>query len=66
MLKLFAIIICYLGNYLLTEHLTNIWQNYYLFISSLFNDTVSSLDYIASNARMINELERIWKKTAVA
>jgi hypothetical protein len=31
-----------------------------------FNDTVSSSDYVASNGRMINELERIWKEAVVA
>jgi hypothetical protein len=42
---------------------------YYLsvIICSLFNDPVSSLDYIASNVRMAvsNGLERTWKKEAV-
>jgi hypothetical protein len=39
----------------------------YLFICGLFNDTVSSSDYIASNDRVItnNEQERIWKEAVV-
>jgi hypothetical protein len=38
------------------------------FIYSLFNDTFSKSDYIASNERMIvnNELERKWKEAVVA
>jgi hypothetical protein len=31
----------------------------------LFNDTVSSSYYTASDDRMINELKRIWKKAVV-
>jgi hypothetical protein len=30
-------------------------QSYWLFICALFNDAVNSLDYIASDDRMINE-----------
>jgi hypothetical protein len=42
--------------------------NIYLFIYGLFNDAISSSDYIASNNRMVlnNELEWIWKEAAVA
>jgi hypothetical protein len=37
-----------------------------VFIHGLFNDAVSSSDYIASNDGMnMNELERIWKDTVV-
>jgi hypothetical protein len=36
----------------------------YLFCG-LFNDSVSISDYIASNGRIIDELERIWKEAAV-
>jgi hypothetical protein len=38
----------------------------HLFNYSLFNDAASSLDYVASNTRMINELGRIWKEATVA
>jgi hypothetical protein len=39
----------------------------YLLIRGLFNDSVSSSDNwpLASNNRMINELERIWQKEVV-
>jgi hypothetical protein len=36
-----------------------------MFICGLFNDAFSSSDYIASNGRMINELQRIWKEAIV-
>jgi hypothetical protein len=36
------------------------------FICGLFNDAVSSSDYIAPDDRMINELEMIWKEMVVA
>jgi hypothetical protein len=32
----------------------------------LFNDAVSSTDYIALNNRMNNELERTWKEAVMA
>jgi hypothetical protein len=38
----------------------------FLFVCGLFNDAVSSSDYVASNDRMINELEWIWKDAIVA
>jgi hypothetical protein len=38
----------------------------YLVISCLFNDTVSSSDYIASNDRVNNKLEIIWNEVVVA
>jgi hypothetical protein len=40
----------------------------YLFICSLFNNTFSISEYIASNERMIvnNELERMWREADVA
>jgi hypothetical protein len=31
------------------------WINYYLFVCFLFNDAVTSSDYIVSNSRMISE-----------
>jgi hypothetical protein len=37
----------------------------YLFIHVLFNDAVSSSDYTASNDRMINKLEMIWKEAVM-
>jgi hypothetical protein len=37
-----------------------------LFICDLFNNCVSSSDYIASNNRTINELEGMWKEAVVA
>jgi hypothetical protein len=37
------------------------WFSWTYFICSLFNDTVSSSDYIVSNDMMINELERMCK-----
>jgi hypothetical protein len=37
-----------------------------LFICGIFNDAVSSSDYIASIDRKINELEMIWKEAVVA
>jgi hypothetical protein len=33
----------------------------YLFVYGLLNDSVSSSDYMASDDRMVNELERIRK-----
>jgi hypothetical protein len=38
-----------------------------VFVCSLFNDAVSNSYYTASNSRMKvnNELERMWKETAV-
>jgi hypothetical protein len=41
-------------------------QKYLLFICGLFNGTFSSSDYTASNNKMINELERIWKEMVMA
>jgi hypothetical protein len=40
------------------------WSWFYLFICGLFNDIVSSSDYIMSNDRAImnNEWDRIWKE----
>jgi hypothetical protein len=38
----------------------------YLLIYCLCNDTVSSPSYVASNVRVINELERIWKEVVMA
>jgi hypothetical protein len=40
--------------------------SYLLHFYDLFNDAVSSLHYIKSNARMINELEIMWKEAVVA
>jgi hypothetical protein len=37
----------------------------YLFVCGLFNNAVSSSDYIASNNMMVNELERIWKEAVM-
>jgi hypothetical protein len=37
----------------------------FIFICDLFSDVVSSSDHVASNGRVINELERIWKKAVV-
>jgi hypothetical protein len=37
-----------------------------LFICSLFNDAISSSDYIASDDRMKHELQRIWNEAVVA
>jgi hypothetical protein len=39
-------------------------KNVLYFICCLFNDTVSSSDYIASNYRI--DLERIWKEAVVS
>jgi hypothetical protein len=36
------------------------------FICGLFNDAVSSLDCIALNDTVINELERMWKEAVMA
>jgi hypothetical protein len=36
-----------------------------LFIHGLFNDSVSTSGYTASNERMNNELERIWKEAVI-
>jgi hypothetical protein len=43
-----------------------VFQNGMLRICDLFNDAVSNPDFIVSNGRMINELERIWKEAVVA
>jgi hypothetical protein len=37
----------------------------YLFICGLFNGAVSISEYVASNDRVINELEKVWRKAAV-
>jgi hypothetical protein len=36
-----------------------------LFICGSFNGAVSSSDYTASNDRVIDELERVWKEAVV-
>jgi hypothetical protein len=40
----------------------------YLFICGLFNEALSSLDYIASNGGKINndEFEKMWKEVVVS
>jgi hypothetical protein len=35
---------------------------HFIFTCGLFNNTVSSSDYIASNNRMNNEFKRMWKE----
>jgi hypothetical protein len=37
-----------------------------MFVCGLFNDAVCSSDYIASNDRTVNKIERIRKEAAVA
>jgi hypothetical protein len=37
----------------------------YLFICGLFNDAVSNSDYIVSDDRVVNELDRIWKEAVM-
>jgi hypothetical protein len=39
---------------------------YLYFIYYLFNDAVSSLDYMASNGKTISEIERMWVEAVVA
>jgi hypothetical protein len=49
------------------EHGLMVFENRVLFIYlQLFNDAVSSSDYIASNDTMINKLERMPKEAVVA
>jgi hypothetical protein len=38
----------------------------YLVICDLFNDIVSSSDYVVLDDRLINEMENIWKEVVMA
>jgi hypothetical protein len=38
----------------------------FLFIYGLHYNTVNSSDYMESNDRMINEMERMWKEAVVS
>jgi hypothetical protein len=49
----------------LEVHLFQTHSRAILFICFLFNDAVNSSDYIVSDDRMINELERMWKEAVV-
>jgi hypothetical protein len=46
--------------------LSKCWDLTRFFIFGLFHDTFSGLDYIASNDRIITELERVWKEAVIA
>jgi hypothetical protein len=47
------------------ERVGNLLSRYSL-VYGLFNDDVSTSDHIASDDRMINELEIIWKEAVMA
>jgi hypothetical protein len=46
-------------------HLVSKYNRYYCYLCGLFNGDVNSSDYLASNNRLIIELERIWKEAVV-
>jgi hypothetical protein len=38
----------------------------FIYLHDSFNNTVNSSDYIASDERLINESERMWKEEVMA
>jgi hypothetical protein len=40
-------------------------MHYIVFICGLLNDAVGNSDFIASEERVVNELEKIWKEAVV-